>query len=83
MRSHWVSQMVQTYLIQKREALVDQLKNVDERINEVKSTRNSIEREIKKEYNLIIEKVKNQEGAKVAVLVHEMNELQKDIDRVD
>lgn len=31
----------------------------------------------------MVERVKNIEGNKVAHLVHEMNEIQKDIDRVD
>jgi heme oxygenase len=31
----------------------------------------------------MIERLKNIEGNKVAHLVHEMNEIQKDIDRVD
>lgn len=80
--------MIKNNLVQKRESLVSQLKSVDERIEEVKVNRSTIEREIKKEYNLMIERLmierlKNQEGSKVAVLVHEMNELQKDIDRVD
>lgn len=74
---------VRNNLVQKRETLVAQLKSVDGRIEEVKQNRATIEREIKKEYNLVLERIKNQEGSKVAVLVHEMNELQKDIDRVD
>jgi len=82
-RSSWVSNTVRTSLVSKRDGLVSQLKKVDERIEEVKSNRAAIEREVKKEYNLMIEKLKNQEGTKIAVLVHEMNELQKDIDRID
>jgi len=78
-----VTATVRNNLVQKRETLVAQLKSVDGRIEEVKQNRATIEREIKKEYNLVLERIKNQEGSKVAVLVHEMNELQKDIDRVD
>lgn len=62
---------------------MNQLKTVDDRIEEIKVNRLNIEREIKKEYNLMIERLKNQEGSKVALLVHEMNELQKDVDRID
>jgi len=74
---------VQNVLYSKRESLVSQIKGLDERIEEVKNNRIFIEREIKSEYNTMIERLKNIEGNKVAHLVHEMNEIQKDIDRVD
>lgn len=70
-------------LFSKRESLVSQIKSLDERIEECKNNRIYIEREIKSEYNAMIERLKNVEGNKVAHLVHEMNEIQKDIDRVD
>lgn len=62
---------------------MSQIKSLDERIEECKNNRIYIEREIKSEYNAMIERLKNVEGNKVAHLVHEMNEIQKDIDRVD
>jgi len=82
-RSQWTNNIIKSSLIDKREKLVDQLKIIDARIEEIKNNRNKIEREVKKDYNSIIEKLKNQEGGKVAILIHDMNEIQKDIDRID
>lgn len=56
---------------------------VDGRVEEVKNVKNSIERDAKQEYGSIMEKLHNSEGQKVAVLMHELSELQKDVDRID
>lgn len=55
----------------------------DSRVEEVKSVKNTIERDVKQEYGGILERLKNSEGQKVAILMHDLQELQKDVDRID
>lgn len=56
---------------------------VEHRLNEVRSVKQVIERDIRNEYAGIIERLKSAEGVKTAVLQHDLGEIQKDITRVD
>jgi len=70
-------------LMQKRDKLSNQIRSIDFRIEEIKSTSLSIEREIKTEYSGIIDRLKSVGGTKQAVLQHEMSTIQADIEKID
>jgi hypothetical protein len=56
---------------------------LDTRLDEVKSVKQVIERDIRNEYAGIIERLKSAEGVKTAVLSHDLSEVQQDITRID
>ena len=56
---------------------------LDHRLDEVKTVKNVIERDIRNEYAGIMERLKSAEGVKTAVLQHDIAEIQKDITRID
>jgi len=59
------------------------MQNVDFRMEEIKRVRGIIERDIRAEFGSIAERLRASEGAKIAVLMHDMAEVQKDVDRID
>ena len=63
--------------------MVAQIHRVDYRMEEIKFVRTVIERDARAEYGGIIARLKSAEGMKLAILQHEMAELQKDIDRIN
>lgn len=52
-------------------------------MDEVKSVKQVIERDIRNEYAGIMERLKSAEGVKTAVLSHDLSEVQQDITRID
>ena len=42
-----------------------------------------IERDIKNEYGGILERLNSAEGTKLAILQHDLSEIQKDVNRID
>lgn len=67
----------------KRAQLIGQIVRLDHRIDEIKTVKNVIERDIRNEYAGIMERLKSAEGTKSAILHHDMAEVQKDITRID
>lgn len=67
----------------KRTQLVAQIVKLDARLDEIKSVSGVIERDIKHEYAGVIERLKSAEGVKIAVLTHDLAEIQNDITRID
>lgn len=59
------------------------MQSVDFRMEEIKRYRGVIERDVRAEFGSISERLRAAEGAKVAVLMHDMAEVQKDVDRID
>lgn len=78
-----MSQILNSSLLVKRDNLVAQIHRLDYRMEEIKFVRTVIERDARSEYGGIIERLKSSEGQKLAILQHEMAELQKDIDRIN
>lgn len=60
-----------------------QIHRIEYRIEEIRYVKQVIERDVRAEYGGILERLKSAEGIKVAVLQHEMSELQKDLDRIN
>jgi palmitoyltransferase len=70
-------------LLDKRDTLLAQLDRIDHRIGEINQLGGRVGLEVKAEYAGVLERLRSSEGAKIAVLQHEMADLQKDIDRID
>lgn len=56
---------------------------LDHRLDEIKAVKNVIDKDIKNEYAAIMERLRSAEGVKLAVLQHDIAEIQKDITRID
>ena len=56
---------------------------MDHRLDEIKTVKNVIDRDIRNEYAGIMERLRSAEGVKTAVLQHDIAEVQKDITRID
>ncbi|KAL4468003.1 hypothetical protein ABPG72_015873 [Tetrahymena utriculariae] len=74
---------IQGNLLEKRDQLLAQIHRIEYRIEEIKYVKTIIERDARNEYSGIIERLKSAEGQKLAILQHEMGELQKDLDRIN
>ena len=78
-----LNKTIHTSLVPKRAQLIGQIVRLDHRLEEVKTVKQVIERDIRNEYAGIIERLKSAEGVKTAVLQHDLGEVQKDITRID
>lgn len=74
---------VKNTLIPKRTQLIAQITRVDYRIEEIKTVKGIIYRDIKNEYGGIVERLNSAEGVKLAILQYDIAELQKDVNRID
>jgi archaellum component FlaC len=70
-------------LIPKRSQLIAQITRLDYRIEEIKTVKGIIDRDIKSEYGGVIERLNSAEGVKLAILQHDIAEIQKDVNRID
>ncbi|EGR29141.1 hypothetical protein IMG5_162440 [Ichthyophthirius multifiliis] len=78
-----LSELIKGNLLQKRDQLLAQIHRIEYRIEEIKYIKQIIERDVRNEYASIIENLKQAEGKKLAILQHEMAELQKDLDKIN
>lgn len=74
---------VKNTLIPKRTQLIAQITRVDYRVEEIKTVKGIIYRDIKNEYGGIVERLNSAEGVKLAILQYDIAELQKDVNRID
>jgi len=72
-----------THLFSKRDHMMAQMQRLELRIEEMKRTKSSIERDMKSEFNAMNERLNSVYGGKVAVLSHDFNELQTDLGRIN
>ena len=56
---------------------------LDHRLEEIKTVKSVIERDIRNEYAGIMQRLTDAEGVKTAVLQYDIAEIQKDITRID
>lgn len=70
-------------LLNKRDMLLAQVHRISHRMDEINYVRSIIEKDIKGEFGGILDRLKNAEGKKVAVIQNEMAQLQSDIERID
>lgn len=78
-----IANAVKNTLIPKRTQLIAQITRVDYRIEEIKTVKGIIYRDIKNEYGGIVERLNSAEGVKLAILQYDISELQKDVNRID
>jgi len=73
---------VQKNLIYKLEELTNSIGIFEVKIEEIKTNKNAIEREIRAEYSMMIENLRSEEGKKLAILQYESGILQKEINKI-
>ena len=78
-----INKQIHESLVPKRAQLIGQIVRLDHRLEEIKTVKSVIERDIRNEYAGIMERLKRAEGEKTAVLQYDMAEIQKDITRID
>ena len=74
-RFQTMNKVIHENLVPKRTQLVGQIVRLDTRLDEVKSVKQVIERDIRNEYAGIMERLKSAEGVKTAVLSHDLAEV--------
>lgn len=82
-RFEMINKSIHTSIVPKRAQLIGQIVRLDHRLDEIKTVKNVIERDIRNEYAAIMERLRSAEGVKSAVLQHDIAEVQKDITRID
>ena len=82
-RFETINKSIHSSLVPKRAQLIGQIVRLDHRLDEIKTVKSVIERDIRNEYAGIMERLRSAEGVKTAVLQHDIAEVQKDITRID
>jgi len=70
-------------IAKKREKICMQMQKLTIRIEEIKKVKEIIERDIRCEYSGMLERLRSSEGIKLAMLNHEMCDLQQDMDKIE
>lgn len=74
-RFETINKAIHTSLVPKRAQLIGQIVRLDHRLDEVKTVKGVIERDIRNEYAGIMERLRSAEGVKTAVLQHDIAEV--------
>ena len=82
-RFETMNKSIRNCLVPKRSQLIGQIVRLDHRLDEIKTVKGVIDRDIRNEYAGIMERLRSAEGVKTAVLYHDIAEVQKDITRID
>lgn len=77
-----LSHIINGNLIKKRDELVSRINGIEARIEELKHRQEKIERDIRTECGYIMERLKNAEGSKQALLNHEMHVVQEELEHM-
>lgn len=59
------------------------MQRIDNRVEKIRYVKTMIEKDIKAEFSRVLERLRSAEGAKTAVLLHELAALQKEVDKID
>ena len=78
-----INRAIHSSIVPKRAQLIAQIVRLDHRIDEVKTLKGVIEKDIRNEYGAVMERLRSADGVKMAVLQHDIAEVQKDITRID
>ena len=70
-----INRAIYETLVPKRAQLISQICTVDYRLEEIKTVKGIIEKDIRNEYGAIMERLRSAEGVKNAVLQHDISEL--------
>lgn len=63
-----INRTIHQGVVPKRAQLIGQIVRLDHRIDEIKTIKNVIEKDIRNEYGAIMERLRSAEGVKLAVL---------------
>ncbi|CAG9319347.1 unnamed protein product [Blepharisma stoltei] len=75
--------LLNSHLFQKRELLKAQAMKIQMRMDEIKRFKNYIEQDMKREFVAMNERLNSSYGSKMAVLDHDLGEVQSDLDRIN
>ncbi|CAD8111607.1 unnamed protein product [Paramecium sonneborni] len=78
-----IEESIKANLLGKREQLLAQIHRIEYRIEEIKYVKTIIERDARAEFGGVLERLKQSEGQKLAILSHEISELQRDLDKIN
>jgi hypothetical protein len=78
-----IQNLIASSLIKKRDKLLAQMQRLGYRMEEIKSIKDIIEKDVKCELSGVLERLNSAQGMKLAVLNHDMGDLQRDISRID
>jgi hypothetical protein len=78
-----INKAIHRTLLPKRQQLLAQITRLDYRLDEIKTVKGIIEKDVRNEYGAIMERLRSAEGVKLAVLQYDIAEIQKDITRID
>lgn len=78
-----LSYAISSGLLSKRDMLLAQIHRVSHRMDEISYVRSIIEKDIRGEFGGIVDRLKNAEGKKTAIIQNEMAHLQTDIEKID
>lgn len=78
-----LSHVINANLIKKRDELVSRINGIENRIEDLKLKQEKIERDIRTECGYILERLKNSEGSKQAMLNHEMHLVQEELEHIE
>ena len=74
-RFETINKQIHQALVPKRAQLIGQIVRLDHRLDEIKTVKGVIERDIRNEYAGLMERLKSAEGVKTAVLQHDIAEV--------
>jgi palmitoyltransferase len=74
-RFETINKSIHNSLVPKRAQLIGQIVRLDHRLDEIKTVKGVIDRDIRNEYAGIMERLRSAEGVKTAVLQHDIAEV--------
>ena len=78
-----MSYMLSSGLLNKRDLQLAQLQRLSYRMDEIKYVKNIIEKDVQGEFGGVVDRLRNAEGQKIAILQNEMAQLQNEIEKID
>ena len=78
-----LSHLINANLIKKRDELMNQIAVVDDKIEGMKGKKEVVERDIRTECGYILERLKNSESSKLAIVTHEQSQIQNELESIE
>jgi hypothetical protein len=70
-----INKAIHRTLLPKRQQLLAQITRLDYRLDEIKTVKGIIEKDVRNEYGAIMERLRSAEGVKLAVLQYDISEI--------
>ncbi len=78
-----ITHLVNKNLLSRLDQLTANIQHIEMNIDEIKSVKGQIERDIRTEYSNIIEQLRSEEGKKLAILQYESSILHKEMNKIE